>query len=152
MWSMNGLASRNTLYFQQASCCSIFSFLSSVLYFIVSPFVLFFFGHCIICLLHFTSSDYPVGIIKLFLQNEFVTESFVIIYICISYKILLYTNFKNLRISNFKIHNPMIFVVCKRVLILFILLFVRIQFSMLFQWLSKVFFSVVYNSLFSKYS
>ncbi len=39
-------ASELILGFQLASCCSIFSFLCSVLYIIVCPFS---FGHCIVC-------------------------------------------------------------------------------------------------------
>jgi hypothetical protein len=46
---------------------SIFSCLCSVLYIIVR---LLSFGHCIVCLLWFTVSEYPFGIFKLFLENH----------------------------------------------------------------------------------
>ena len=46
------------------SCCLIFSFLCSVLYFIVCPFVVFLVV-IVLSVLRFTASDYPFGIFKL---------------------------------------------------------------------------------------
>ena len=55
-----------TLGFQWSLCCSIFSFLCSVLQIIVCPFVLFLLA-MVVSVLRFMSDDYPFGIFKLFL-------------------------------------------------------------------------------------
>ena len=58
--------------FQCGSCCSVFSFLSSVLQMIVFPLSFFFsFGHCIVH--HVCPSDYPICIFKLL--NKHITNS-----------------------------------------------------------------------------
>ena len=52
--------------FEWGSCCSIFSFLCSVLYIIVRHFVVFLLIIVLSVFLQFTASDYPFDIFKLF--------------------------------------------------------------------------------------
>ena len=56
-------------FLQQGSCCSISSFLLSVLYIIVCPCALLFLAIAL-SVLRFTVSDYHLGIFKLFLTTE----------------------------------------------------------------------------------
>jgi len=56
----------SSLPFLWGSCCSIFSFLCSVLRTIVWPFVLFILD-IVLFVLRFTASDYLLGILKLLL-------------------------------------------------------------------------------------
>ena len=53
--------------FKLASRCSIFSFLCSILWIVVCPFVLFRLV-IVLSVFRFTDSDYPFGIFKLFLS------------------------------------------------------------------------------------
>ena len=56
-------------WFLVCSCCSIFSFLCSVLKIVVCPFVLFLLS-IVLSVLRFTASDNPIGIFKLFLTRH----------------------------------------------------------------------------------
>ena len=57
--------------FYWGSCCSIFSFMCSVLQIVVCHFVLFLLA-IVLSVLRFTDSDYPFGIFKLFLDVQFL--------------------------------------------------------------------------------
>ena len=59
------------------SCCLIFSFLCSVLYFIVCPFVVFLVA-IVLSVLRFMASDYPFGIFKFFSYHQPWQPSWII--------------------------------------------------------------------------
>jgi hypothetical protein len=63
----------------QVSCCLIISFLCNVLQIDVCSFVLFLLAIELSVLLRFTDSDYPFGILKLFLycngETDLITET-----------------------------------------------------------------------------
>ena len=64
--------------FKWGPCCTIYSFLWSVLYIIIRPFVLVILAIPFSVLLRLTASNYPCGIIKRFLYPHNITIVYLI--------------------------------------------------------------------------